>query len=99
MIHLEDRHKNAQRNLSVAVPSRTAVKERRGWMECEVFILNLMKETKVGTEVRHFPVFLFLCKHLSRGIGLRVGRMLVKGGVWERRGKYGGWACSGKMAR
>ena len=64
-------------------------------MECEVFILTLMKETKMGTEVRH----LFLCKHLSRGIELRVGRMLVKGGVWERRGKYGGWACSGKMER
>ena len=29
VIHLEDRHKNAQRNLSVAVPSRTAAKERR----------------------------------------------------------------------
>ena len=52
-------------------------------MECEVFILTLMKETKMGTDVRHLPVFLFLCKLLSKGVGFTVGRMLVKGGVWE----------------
>lgn len=46
---------------------------------CEVFILTLMKETKIASEVMH----LFLCKHLSKGVGLRVGRMLVNGGVWE----------------
>lgn len=58
------------------------MKERKV-MECEVFILTLMKETKMGTDVRHLPVFLFLCKLLSKG-GWIYGRENVgKGGVWE----------------
>lgn len=63
--------------------------------QCEVFILTLMKETKIASEGMH----LFLCKHSSKGVGLRVGRMLVKEVFGNEGANTGSWACSGKMER
>ena len=71
--------------------SCSAIKDRSEGekvMQCEVFILALMKETKIASEVMH----LFLCKHSSKGVGLRVGRMLVKEVFGNEGANTGSWA-------